>query len=66
MLILIDQPDIGVKEPTHLIAKPGPLAPAAATVTVDTQLPHELSQRRAQDQLAALGPHRLRTKPGKQ
>ena len=63
MLVFVDQLNVGVEQPVHLVAEPGVLAAAGA---VDAQRSHELRERRPQDQLAGLGAHRLSTDPRQQ
>ena len=50
VLVFVDQPDMGVKEPPHLVAEPGVLSAAAA---VDPQGSHEVGERI---------PHRTKTR----
>ena len=42
VLVFVDQPDIGVKEPVHLVAEPDVCFAVAA---VDVERPHELGER---------------------
>ena len=63
VLIFVDQPDIGVEEPPHLVAETGVFSTAAA---VDIERSHELGKRRTQDELAAFGLHGFGAHPGQQ
>ena len=63
VLVLMDQPDMGVEEPIHLVPQP---CVCFAVAAVDPQGPHELRERVPQDQLAALGPHGLSRNPRQQ
>ena len=66
VLVFVDQLDIGVKEPIHLVAEPRLNATASAAVVVDAERSHELGQRTTQNQLAALGPYRFGRDPSQQ
>ena len=61
VLVFVDQLDTGAKEPIHLVAEPGPVAPAATAERSHVQLPHEFRERGPQDQLAASGSSPLRS-----
>ena len=59
LLRLIYERDCGAKEPVHLVAEPRSITARATAVILHAQLAHELGKRTAQDELAALGPHRF-------
>ena len=55
-----------VEEPLHLVAQPRAFAPAATSDWSHAQPTHEPGERGSQEQLTALGAHRLRAHPGQQ
>ena len=66
MLVLVDQPDMSVEEPSQLVAEPRSSTRSAPADRLHTERSHELGKRLPQDQLAALGLHRFGANPGQQ
>ena len=59
LLIFIDQLNMGVKEPIHLVSEACSITARAATSIFHAQLSHELGKRRTQNQHTALSPYRF-------
>ena len=59
ILIFVDQLNMGVEEPIHLVSETGSITARAAATIFHTQLPHELGKRRTQNQHTASGLYRF-------
>ena len=59
----IDKRNRAPKEPLHLVLQPRPIASGAAAAILHAELAHELVQRPAKHQFAALSPHGFRAHP---
>ena len=64
--IFVGQLDMSVEEPLHLVVNSRALASSSSTDGGQVQLAHELGERGAQEQLAAMGADRFGRDPGQQ